>query len=362
MRRPSILAALTAALVVSSLPVTADAASTFTQNALSVRASGSTVTAVANIGASPSVRVDAFGLCATDAAGASVGLGERPAATIPSTSLTTRVSVELPAGTYSFAPCVTLAGRTTTVGSAKTVTVAPTAPKVLFSDDFTGAGGTRPDAAKWGEWSSCTYNGSAAYGGIKCGERSTLDGAGHLVIPATPTTGTSLSTAGRFAFTYGTVTARMKVPSEGGYWPAFWTLNNNPTGRPNDTTVGEVDVLESYTALANGYRRAVHNWSGATSWSPASGPICGSGHVLGEWHDYAATVEPGKITFFFDGQQCGAVTSKAESANPYAFGPDVSRGSWLLLTLAIGGASGQQDGKAVAPAQLLVDQVTVKGL
>ena len=43
MRRPSILATLAVALVATSLPATADAASTFTQNAMSVRISGTVV-------------------------------------------------------------------------------------------------------------------------------------------------------------------------------------------------------------------------------------------------------------------------------------------------------------------------------
>ncbi len=116
---------------------------------------------------------------------------------------------------------------------------------MLFSDDFSGNGDY--DHTKWGEWSACTYNGSAAYGGIKCGDRARLDGQGHLAIPATPTQGTSLSTGSTFRFTYGTVTARMMVPTQVGYWPAFWTLNNNPTGKPNSATVGEVDVIEAYT-------------------------------------------------------------------------------------------------------------------
>jgi hypothetical protein len=40
----------------------------------------------------------------------------------------------------------------------------------------------------------------------------------------------------------------------------------------------------------------------------------------------------------------------------------VTRGNWLILTMAVGGAGGQQDGKATAPAQLLVDSVKVTSL
>jgi beta-glucanase (GH16 family) len=244
--------------------------------------------------------------------------------------------------------------------SGADVTTGPATGAVLFQDDFTGTGSYDHD--KWGEWSTATYNGSAAYGSIKPGDRAALDGQGHLSIPATPTAGTSVSTKDDFTFLYGTVTARMKVPAVAGYWPAFWTLNNNPDGH-DSLPLGEADIHESYTGLADYYHRGTHSWNDGQTWGSPGDPACGRDHVFGEWHDYAATFAPEKVTFFFDGVQCGEVTTKADGGGkPYGFGPDVTRGSWLLLTLAVGGAGGQQDGKAVAPAQLLVDSVKVTAL
>ena len=92
-------------------------------------------------------------------------------------------------------------------------------------------------------------------------------------------------------------------------------------------------------------------------------PACGRNKVFGEWHDYSARVEPGRISFYFDGVRCGGHVTAAEGdGRPWAFGPDVTRGLWPILTLAVGGAGGQQDGKAVEPARLLVDRVTVTSL
>jgi hypothetical protein len=232
----------------------------------------------------------------------------------------------------------------------------------MFSDDFSGAAGVKPDASKWSEWSACTYNGSAAYGSIKCGERATLDGQGHLVIPATPTQGTSISTKDHFRASTGTFAARMKVSSVPGYWPAFWMVNANPNGADRKPTVGEVDVHESYTGLANGYRRAVHNYyptDTSKSWSGLEDPLCGQGATFDQWHDYSAKVETNKITFYFDGQMCGSPVLRSENPKPWAFAPDNTWGLWPILTLAVGGAGGQQDGKAVNPATLLVDYVRV---
>ena len=279
------------------------------------------------------------------------------------------VSLVATSGTASATTSVTVPGAdTTTPGSVVPTTApttattkAPTASGVLFEDDFSGAAHAKPDASKWSEWSACTYNGSAAYGNIKCGNRSTLDGQGHLSIPASPTEGTSISTKDNFTFTYGTMTARMKVPTQAGYWPAFWSLNNNPNGS-DASVLGEIDVHESYTGLANYYHIATHTW-GTTAWSAKQDPSCGLNHVFGEWHDYSAKVEPGRISFYFDGAMCGTYATKDETAGrPYGFGPDTTRGNWPILTLAVGGAGGQQDGKATQPAALLVDSVEVRAL
>jgi len=242
-------------------------------------------------------------------------------------------------------------------------TSGPVSGTLLFEDDFVGAAGAAPDPAKWAEWSTATYNGSAAYGNIKPGMRATLDGSGHLVIPATPTAGTSISTAGKFDFVYGTVSIWAMAPTTPGYWPGLWTLNNTPDGDPDLPVVGEIDIHESYTGLANYYHRATHNWSGATTWSAAADPSAGLGHVFGEWHKYSARVAPGEIRFFFDDVEQGPPALKSEGAGkPYAFGPDIMNGNWIILTLAIGGAGGQQDGMAVSPAQLLIDRVEVRAL
>jgi len=382
MRHPTILAALTAALVTSSLPMTADAASTFTRVSASAAVSGTSVVASVSVEARTATVVDQYAICARTSTGANADFSPKQrGATIRSTGTALTQVKTFAAGTYSYWPCVYNAGRWTTVGAPKTFTVAetkpspspsptptptpttsPSGPAVLFEDDFSGNG--TYDHSKWGEWSTATYNGSAAYGNIKPGDRATLDGQGHLSIPATPTTGTSLSTGGKFAFTYGTVTARMKIQTATGYWPSFWMLNNNPTGQPNSATVGEADVIEAYTKYDDGYRRTTHSYTPAGNWSSKDDPLCGGGDIRGTWHDYSARIEPGQVTFYFDGQQCGPVersTDAEADGKPYAFGPDNPAGNWLLLTNAVGNTSQGMQAPTV-PSVLLVDSVKVTGL
>lgn len=229
---------------------------------------------------------------------------------------------------------------------------------VLFEDDFSGPAGAKPDSTKWGEYSTCGYNSSAAYGNIKCGMDETLDGNGHLIIPATPARGQSIMTGDKFRFLYGTMSAWIKMPPQVGYWPAFWSLNNNTSGA-NANPVGEVDVAEAYTTWPTIYHALLHSWDSDSTKTSGGGP---------DWHDtgidlsagyhkYSAKIEPNKITFYFDDKQVGD-PAVPKPDKTWAFGPAVTRGNWLILTLAIGGAGGQQQ-PATENAQMLVDRVEV---
>lgn len=239
---------------------------------------------------------------------------------------------------------------------------------IIFEDDFTGPAGSMPNQSKWEDHSTCTYNGSAAFGGIKCGNNETLDGAGHLVIPATPTDASAIRTGDKFKFVYGTMSAWIRLPPQVGYWPAFWTLNNNPNG-VDILPLGEIDALEGYTTWNNVYHAVGHNWTGndaTNSGSPDN--YCPNNYqarnidLTAAYHKYSAKVEPNKITYFFDDELCGqAFTPSNNSGKPWGFGPSVMRGNWLILNLAIGGAGGQQK-PATAPARMLVDRVEVRNL
>lgn len=242
-------------------------------------------------------------------------------------------------------------------------TPGPSTGALLFADDFNGASGQSFDHTKWQDWSSCTYHASAAYGNIKCGDNETLDGLGHLQIPATPNSGSALSTANKFGFVYGEVSAWIKNPAADGYWPAFWTLNAEPGCCSEKTLpVGELDVMEGYTTWDTLYHRGVLQWNrGDAGWA-SQDTVCGNIDLTTGFHKYTARVEPGQISFLFDGQPCGtSVKSTDGNGKPYNFGPELTDPNFLILDLAVGGAGGQQN-PATQPATMLVDRVEVRAL
>ena len=109
-----------------------------------------------------------------------------------------------------------------TVGSigAAVTTAAPAAhaADTAFSDEFNGAAGSSPSTSNWnfetggGGWGNNewqTYTNSR--------QNSYLDGNGRLVIAArsigASITSARLNTLGKVAFTYGTASARIKLPA-----------------------------------------------------------------------------------------------------------------------------------------------------
>jgi hypothetical protein len=408
-RLSAIVAFAALALVI---PATAQAATpTFTQLSLTSTVTGTSVKANTKIKASTATVVEQYGVCVRDSANKTYDFaGKAVNATISTTGTAISTgSQTLPVGVYSYYPCVKYNSAWITVGAKSTFEVkatatpsptptptptptpspTPTGPAVLFEDNFDGAAGPLTSTggrsgSKWTEWSACTYNGSAAYAKIGCFDAPhketgvpvpTIDGNGHARIPATPDHGSSVSTKDNFKFTTGIMTARMKIGNEKGYWPAFWSLNNNPSGA-DAPLLGEVDVLEAWTGLdvstGGGYRRAVHTWvpgHGDQQWSGKDDPFCGAGKTFGQYHDYSAKVETDKVTFYFDGVQCGPSVLRSEQPDkPWGFAPDIpaSQGNWPILTMAVGGAGGQQDpgtgNEATVNSYLEVDSVKVTAL
>ena len=128
------------------------------------------------------------------------------------------------------------------------VTGGSTAP--FWADEFNTDGA--PDATKWG------YDIGTGAGGWGNNElqyytnrpENVIVQGGVLKIKAirenylgSSYTSARILTKGKFAFTYGRVEVRAKVPEGVGTWPAAWMLGNNisTVGWPN---CGEIDILE----------------------------------------------------------------------------------------------------------------------
>ena len=247
---------------------------------------------------------------------------------------------------------------------------------VVWSDEFDG-----PDIDKntWtydvGGWGF--GNGQLEYNTARR-ENSYIDN-GSLVLEArrenyfdNQFTSARMMTQGRFAFRYGTLEARIKLPDTAdGLWPAFWLLGNNFPGIAWPDC-GEVDILESGSAdgIANGTQNelincAIHysiadgSYEYQASWDNASDLIPGLTDLSADYHLYKVEWTPTALTFYLDGVQFGQW-----DITP-AYLAEYHQPAYPILNIAIGGwnyVKINDPGAITAPfpAQMKVDWIRLE--
>jgi hypothetical protein len=115
-----------------------------------------------------------------------------------------------------------------------------------------------------------------------------------------PYAGSIMTTDNKFSFTYGYIEARVWLPSVNGQiadWPAVWADGYNWPA------TGELDVMEGLAGQACWH---FHNTAGG----PGG---CNNVNYTGGWHTFGADWEPGVVTWYYDGQVVGTLTSGVTS-------------------------------------------------
>jgi beta-glucanase (GH16 family) len=178
-------------------------------------------------------------------------------------------------------------------------------------------------------------------------------------------TSARMLTQGRFAFKYGTLEARIKVPNTAnGLWPAFWMMGNN-FGGIVWPRCGEVDILElgSKAGIAEGLQQRKMNC--ALHFSDADGkrglldawtnaPV----DLSADYHLYKTSWTPTNITFYLDGAPFGSWDISAD------YFSELHQPMFPILNLAIGGWDPSYTGvyspaavTAPLPARMYVDWI-----
>lgn len=137
-----------------------------------------------------------------------------------------------------------------------------------------------------------------------------------------------IDTRDRIDVGYGTASARIKLPTGAGVWPAFWMMGYG--GWPE---TGEIDVMECV---------------GESDWTSAGlhGPgYCGEGGLVNvryfessegadDWHVFAVDRRPDELVFTVDGALVFRVTRPmVEFFGSWEFDDD----KFLILNVALGG-------------------------
>jgi beta-glucanase (GH16 family) len=154
------------------------------------------------------------------------------------------------------------------------------------------------------------------------------------------------------AFTYGYMEMRAKLPTGQGLWPAFWMLPSSKQWPP------EIDVMEflgnepqkvyGNVHYRNSQGNAQQVFGNRADGNGADGVHRGANFADG-YHTFAVKWEPGKITWYVDGNQAFSTTSNVPSESMY-----------LLANLAVGGKwPGNPDGNTLFPSTYSIDYIRV---
>jgi len=150
---------------------------------------------------------------------------------------------------------------------------------------------------------------------------------------------TSARLNSKFAFTYGRVVARAKLPFGFGTWPAIWMLGKNiietggyytaEYGEVFWPACGEIDIMEHWGTNQNVVSAALHTPSsfGATE---NYGTIVDE-DVSDEFHIYEMIWTPDEISFSIDGNTYYTYAPAVQNDETWPFTQD----QYLLLNVAI---------------------------
>jgi len=240
--------------------------------------------------------------------------------------------------------------------SVKSVQVNVSAAETLFwSDEFDKAGA--PDPGKWGYdignnngwgnneleyYTNRSENVAISNGTLKINlKKEDYNGFGY--------TSGRILTKGKFAFKYGRVEVRAKLPTGQGTWPAIWALGSNIDTTPWPAC-GEIDIMEHVGKQQNTIFSTMHypgHYGGGGVGGTTNNPTASTA-----FHVYSMEWTPTVMKFAIDGKEFFTFENSADKP----FNQDF----FLILNLAMGGNFG---GPAVDPnitaATMEVDYVRV---
>jgi len=233
--------------------------------------------------------------------------------------------------------------------------------QLVFSDEFDG---TSLDPLKWSTcywWSSgsgCTNGGAEEIQWFLPDEVLVQNGVLRLRVQQRNVTAydagrskkfkyTSgmIASHNKFAFQYGYVEMRGKVPLGKGFWPTFWLASEDRNWPP------EINIAEFIGFSMQKVLMVVHyiNDSGKPAYSSS---YWGNTDFSQDYHTYAALWEPDKIIWYVDGVERRRYLVKRHI-------PQVPM--YILSTLAVGPAwaNSPPDASTLFPSYFDIDYIRV---
>ncbi|HEV2710890.1 MAG TPA: glycoside hydrolase family 16 protein [Edaphobacter sp.] len=240
--------------------------------------------------------------------------------------------------------------------------------KLSWSDEFNGANGSAPDAAKWAFETGGSGNGNNELETYTRRPVNVQQNDGDLVITARkenftgadgiarPYTSGRIRTKGLFSQAYGRFEASIKLPLGKGIWPAFWLLGDD-IGSVGWPKCGEIDIMENIGEASTTYS-TLHGpgYSGAHGISAKFALPSGEAVNTG-FHVYAVEWAPKDIKFFLDDK---LIAERTPADLPAGAAWVYDHPFFIILNVAVGGYwPGNPDATTTFPQQMLVNYVRV---
>jgi len=241
--------------------------------------------------------------------------------------------------------------------------------RLIFHDEFDGDGLPNPEF--WGYEEGYVRNGEIQYYTSNRLENVNIhDGILHLTArkeaegftlpdgtPCEYTSG-SIHTQNKVKFTYGRVDVRAKLPAVKGTWPAIWLM-------PNDSYYGmwprsgEIDIMENVGYDPNVVHFTAHTYqhnSGTDNKHHFSMRVLNP-TPSEEFHIYSLEWTENKLTWYVDGKRGFTMVRNSPTWLDWPFDRDF----YLILNLAWGGGWGGQQGTApeLLPQTYEIDYVRI---
>jgi beta-glucanase (GH16 family) len=233
---------------------------------------------------------------------------------------------------------------------------------LVWSDEFTGAAGTSPNAANWAfDIGATGWGNQELQFYTNRPSNVSLDGKGNLVITArqesyfgAPFTSARVKTQGKFTQAYGRFEARMKTVTGPGLWPAFWMLGANIDTKPWPQC-GEIDIMEQRGQEPNANNATIHGpgYSGGNAITKKY--TLTNGRFDTEFHIYAVEWGTDYLDFFVDDFLYKRITPK-DVPGEWVY----NQPFFIIMNVAVGGTYvGFPTTGTPFPQSLTVDYVKV---
>ena len=232
----------------------------------------------------------------------------------------------------------------------------------LWNDEFDTIDTTKwtfeigTGASGWGNNEKQYYTGRSENAYVQDGilhiraNKESYNGSGY--------TSARMITKGKYSFAYGTVEARIALPTGKGIWPAFWMLGAN-IDEVSWPACGEIDIIEAINAesIVYGTNHWAYNAEHAQYGNNTS-DFHGAKKELDitQFHTYKLTWDEKLIAMYVDDFKYHEISIEDNAGGTDAF----HKPQFFLLNVAVGGNwPGFEIDDAQFPNEMLVDYIRV---